>query len=561
MDSKIFLYCQYKIENKNNFIEYQSQSIKLDDVTIIVANINSKSVLSGFLEVFFEECNNGIFKNIFLPSAPIPFIIITHEDNINIIKGSILDNSNIWIRTLFVDNSTNLSKKLQEVTTDFKTFRDLKLYSQEAAQEYIDYNLRIQKENCLRGSHKAIAPNRYSSEVKKKDEKERSVKDIGIRLLLIDDKIPCIEKGNKELKNCEPEQTGDCNYCKLRIVKDLLSKGGDLLKFKPIGDTKNIKAYTIGDIKDTNGQSDKKQNEENIKKITKDHNNDITQIIGVNSIDFAKIIMANKSLKFDLILLDYYFHIGTNEFYGNKLLEFIEPATTEESESEKQLRKDVRSNAGLENRFWIFPITAFAPSFLTHLQCDGISLLTNKWYIYSPTNPIVTPVHFLRNLNEFIGMMVDKSVFTKDVLLSFFEKSYIKEDDISFEDYILFMGAEYQRFIQLFGSRSTIARDKKVSLFSKSVNDQFYTQKKNSKIITLNNHLRKFYYASAFLVEERESWEQLRKTWDILSCYLTKHFSQEIIHKRIDIKLFNAKLSKLIQTMIKDQHNGNIPME
>ncbi|MDR2406555.1 MAG: hypothetical protein LBE13_00355, partial [Bacteroidales bacterium] len=220
--------------------------------------------------------------------------------------------------------------------------------------------------------------------------------------------------------------------------------------------------------------------------------------------------------------------------------------TDQDKNQEKELREKIRSNAGLENRFWIFPITAFASSFLTHLQCEGISLLTNKWYIYPPTNPIVTPVRFLRNLNEFIGMMVERSVYSIDNIKKFFiqtcegwqtnenskDKNHIDENK-----YVAFMGAEYRRFIQLYGSRLNIYRDKDVSLFAKSIWEQFYANAQGienvkqgpdtSKLITLNFYMRRFFYASTYLTDDRLGKQKLRATWHDLKGHLENYYKKE----------------------------------
>ena len=536
-------YYYIKVETKEivstPFVEIQrSQTANELHINVIYAdNICTRPNRDDFSEALWQK----FFPNDYSPKSPI--IIVTHKEFENGNRQTLFDNSNIWIRIVYQGEDGDITEQMKKAIDYFTECYEIGLYKQDSAEEYINHHLRIQKENYLSGSHNQIQPDLYSSEILSENGKEYPVSDISIRMLLIDDKIKCEEFDcSCEYDPMAQPQNENIKNCKLRIIRDLLRNNNSSNTFMndctPLWNTAEVKSYHV-----TNQKIQVNQITNTSIRATEYP----VQIVGVKDIESAKQLMANASIKFDLVLLDYCFHkeVEDNYDYGTELLKFIE----------KQLEEDlcikVRSNAGLENRFWIFPITAFTSSFLTQMQCDGISLLTNKWYIYPPTNPIVTPVRFRYNLNEFIGMMVDKSVFTAEVLLGFFKKS-IKEissivEELNFEAYTLSMGAEYQRFIQLYGSRSTIARDKKVSLFSKSVYDQFYTQKENSKIITLNNHLRKFYYASAFLVEEREGWEQLRKSWDILSCYLTKHFNQEITQKDIDIKLFNAKLSKLIQ--------------
>ena len=482
--------------------------------------------------------------------------IIASANTRDDIKRTLFDNTNIWIRHVKWDESEELIKEeIEKIYDYFKLCYELKLYEQDSAEEYIDYHLRIQKENHLSGDHKDyVYPYLYASEdidLNENIELNPGLKSkVYFRILLIEDKLgnanlaagtegrcSCkhIEFENNELKRsacsyyCNDD---DSDKCKLKIIKDLLElKRNTSQHDKIYWKHENIQSFYFSIEIDEN--IDYKFNE-----MFLDSNS--IQIFGVKDVKTAKAFLKSKDIKFDLILLDYLLgekvdNNVINREFGTELLSFLG--------TESPLKNKILSNASLGNRLWLFPITAFAPTFLNYMQSERISLLTNNWYIYYPTNPIVTPNQFLRNLNEFIGMMVDRSVYTPEDLLGFFNRSSEKVPD-KFEKYVSFMGAEYQRFIQLYGSRSTITRDKDVSLFAKSVYDEFYTQEKNSKAITLNNHLRKFYYASTFLVKEREGWEQLRKTWDILSKYIFKYFNEDII------KEFDKRLSTLIQELI-----------
>ena len=114
------------------------------------------------------------------------------------------------------------------------------------------------------------------------------------------------------------------------------------------------------------------------------------------------------------------------------------------------------------------------------------------------------------------------------------------------------MGADYRRFLQLYGSRLNIYRDKKVSLYASSIWKLFYIASDNDierkKLITLNHYLRKFYYSSAFLIREREGYEQLRKHWDKLKSHLDNYYLNEI-----DTMGINEKISKFIGKLIEPQ--------
>jgi hypothetical protein len=134
-------------------------------------------------------------------------------------------------------------------------------------------------------------------------------------------------------------------------------------------------------------------------------------------------------------------------------------------------------------------------------------------------------------------MMVRTSTYTSGRLIRFFEitcEYYKDKDHID----VAFMGAEYRRFIQLYGSRLNIYRDKEVSLFAKSIWEQFYAKaqdienvKRNSdmsKLITLNFLMRKFFYASTYLTDDRLGKQKLRATWHELKGHLKNHYEKDI---------------------------------
>ena len=76
------------------------------------------------------------------------------------------DNSSIWFRKCRLNNYQEVIAALNE----FRGYHDIGLYEKPNAKEYLDYNLRQQKENFLNynsGSHgKNVIPNLYTNELK-----------------------------------------------------------------------------------------------------------------------------------------------------------------------------------------------------------------------------------------------------------------------------------------------------------------------------------------------------------------------------------------------------------
>jgi len=503
-----------------------------------------------------------------------PCIIVSPNDTnkTDDIKRTLFDNSNIWIRHIDFRGDRDIIK--EHITKSIEYFskcRSIELYDQESAEEYIDFHLRIQKDNFLSKGHKDfVFPYLYASEdidlnknIALNSELQGKVY---FRILLIDDKLgnpsntnvagTCVCTGlnyNDTNGVIQPNDNFQCDSsskeCKLRIIKELIglkytNDQNDNVFWKH----DNIQSFSLP--KGTNINTDCKFDEEFSKY-------NAIQIFAVEDIKTATRFLSSENVKFDLILLDYL--LGRNgenaREYGTELLEFINnlgtisnPGTEQKKEEQKKIRDKMLQSTGLENRFWIFPITAFESSFFTHLQSDGISLLTKKWYIYPPTNPIVTPNRFLRNLNEFVGLMVERSVYDENKLVEFFLRTCreflsssqwktLSENDKKtkkvIQAYIPFIGSEYRRFIQLYGARLNVYRDKDFSLFAKSIWQEFYSKTNigdpsASQLITLNYFMQKFFYASTYLTDDRQGKEKLHATWADLSGFLNSYFKRLI---------------------------------
>ena len=145
-------------------------------------------------------------------------------------------NSSIWIR--FCDNgdwdgtaSSSMSEDVKSAKEEFDWFKNLGLYDFDAAKEFIEYQVRAQKENYLdptiNGGHSThVSPMVYSNEVEFRDfffggestinfkfmenqAKENGFKssDVSLRILLVDDKM---------CESCE----GKCSGCEGKNGKD-----------------------------------------------------------------------------------------------------------------------------------------------------------------------------------------------------------------------------------------------------------------------------------------------------------------------------------------------------
>jgi len=149
-------------------------------------------------------------------------------------------------------------------------------------------------------------------------------------------------------------------------------------------------------------------------------------------------------------------------------------------------------------------------------------------------------------------MMLDRSVYyaSKDKGILYFLKmscENLKEKKTNgYDYYISTMGADYVRFLNYYGSRVNIFRDKEKSLFARSIWEKFYANDRNEKIITLNKYLERFYYDSTNLMKERAAYKQLGKSWDTLKSYIKNNFSYD----SDDEDNFIDKLDEIVRDII-----------
>lgn len=269
-----------------------------------------------------------------------------------------LKNTSIWVRTL------DVSEALTDVENEFNWFKNLGLYDFDAAKEFIEYQVRAQKENYLdptiNGGHSThVSPMVYSNEVNFRDfffggestinfkfmeNKVGNFKsnNVSLRILLIDDKIGENCVGEQDLdcdcSDCKGKGYSDKQRCKLWVLKQLMSgkfisaeeKKENFIERTYWND--NINTYLVKElkIKDLWGWNDEKKELERkacdkIKPLDTPIKDGGVQIVGVCDLNSALALMS--CCKFDIILLDYLLGERTNDktsrSYSTELFEFL----------------------------------------------------------------------------------------------------------------------------------------------------------------------------------------------------------------------------------------------
>ncbi|MCD7908377.1 MAG: hypothetical protein LUH04_11985 [Clostridium sp.] len=313
--------------------------------------------------------------------------------------------------------------------------------------------------------------------------------------------------------------------CKLRIIREILRSTPDFLSTI---NNKQIDCFHFPYSYDKWGPDDKLT-------YTLPENANM-QIIAVRDIETAIFFLTCSEYKFDIILLDFLLAREQGKVqYGTTLFNHIDPVlhTTSTSPDERKTKK-LLSKAGLSDRFWIYPITAFKEAFSNTLCGEDIPLINHRWYIYEAINPIVTPVKFANGLNRFVTLMTNQCKYSEPKLLEFLNNTYellnAKAHDLK-NNFVPIMGSEYTRLVQLYGYRLNIMRDKDVSLFSKYIWENFYKDSKNIEAIRLNAALMKFCYVAAHCTGDHIEVDKIK---EILNTDL-KNILQHLGH----INLYN----------------------
>lgn len=348
--------------------------------------------MDSFFEVLKAEANKGNNSKICNEQNK-DAVICNIEKTEKAIKESdafnFLKNSSIWVR--LCDNEdwdgdeclSSQPENVKRALMEFEWFKELRLYEFNAAKEYIEYNVRAQKENYIAefGGHAVhITPLLYGDEVKCRDffiyndkaksdsfeilgeQDETDMKDfhtnsVPIRILVVDDKIGRDRESGEEnsVKGVSCNDCQKCNVykdkknkdnepCKLDILRKLLSGKFIINDDKKQGKfkertywTNDIKAYCLNKVRfsdvwklDSNNPSQLKI-KENWDDNFNEFNNFIkseyksTQVIGVHDVESALVLMSY--CKFDIVLLDYLLgersNTDTSRSYSTDLFEFL----------------------------------------------------------------------------------------------------------------------------------------------------------------------------------------------------------------------------------------------
>ncbi len=272
--------------------------------------------------------------------------------------------SSIWHRyvSLFEINETlderRFEAQLAEVLIELAQCHSMGLYRSTVAHEYLEFQLRLMDNahyvDFTDGHAKNITPFRFRSEQRMKNEADKikeELEEMGLqfRLLIIDD------FANKELRKA--------NQCKHLPPTH---KKGDIIQ--------KVLDVSFIDLE-----------------VVEEQDN------GSSIIDIAEDVLTQRTVVFDLILLDYY--LGKTKLegpiYGHKLLERIKE------------KENLQHFANPLNRFWIFPISVHPSAFKSHLSSMGEENFSEFWYLSDGADPINCPQFFRYKLFRMMKIQVE----------------------------------------------------------------------------------------------------------------------------------------------------------
>lgn len=129
-------------------------------------------------------------------------------------------------------------------------------------------------------------------------------------------------------------------------------------------------------------------------------------------IDQMKAKLRDKSLTYDIILLDYLLGAAPDQSgrreYGHDFLFALM--------NESDLLK------GPYHRFWIFPMSSFPHAFTDKLHQLGINHLSDWWHLSNGGDPVSTPALFRFNLLEFLKQQVRVCYYDQALLADLISK-------------------------------------------------------------------------------------------------------------------------------------------
>ena len=381
------------IKNNIVFLPYNTENRSLNKPVLIKTNLYS------FFKCLEEEAKRS-------DSCIVKYPLDTEREkvqsNIASTKKRLMHNlnyllnSSIWIRFCDSDDSASIA----DAENEFSWFTKIHLYDYKPANEYLEYQLRIQQQNYLSdvvGAHgEHVIPTLYSNEVEfrdffinnkrdviefkfldKKDENSYYTQDVSLRVLLVDDKI---SKNNKlqdnnevTLRKCDDSCTGceEAANCKLRVIRSLMS-GAFIEPGTEKSDVREcfhnstywadaVDSYVVNGTVHANCIWEKRTDADKLE-LKKDYINNLlkdldlsksknykgVQIVGVRDLESALSLLS--CCKFDIILLDYLLNKEPEESglrpYSTELFEFLSYKPEQE---EPRIVTKVKERAGFND--------------------------------------------------------------------------------------------------------------------------------------------------------------------------------------------------------------------
>lgn len=530
------------------------------------------------------------FENYFPYNKLLGFENLTEK--INYLKSknpylSALINPNVWVRFYDLSELRNNFDTCVDFTKSFK-----EIYTIPSAKEVYEHFIRIQSENHLVSSQndhaKHITPTIFhdeleccdtilsiNTELEKTEYKYPEIsefKNITFRILLIDDKV---EKDDKDDKDDKDGKNTQIKQSKAHLIKEIMS-GNLLLEHAEQKKNKLTEKFNNDNVAELPFFCDVNYKKEMFVKDRLLWNEDIscyfyptdtikcfisgnqkTQIIQVTNLTEAILLLADESVCFDLILLDYLlgpkypdgndkndrelstaFFVWFQDKHGeNKSVDYLrlqlynsqvkksnvkiiikEKVDNDVLEYNKKLLKQIKFNSGTLRKLWIFPITAFNQTLIDDLTNNNVRLIDYYWHISKGADPITTPFLFLRMLNSFLYLQLEEAVFSEKDFRGFVEKnlSFIEnlkdQGKIEFNKFSALMGAEYSKFVNDFINRPLIYNDKDTSLFSNYIWMKFMGEEKNEDLFLAVQAYQKFMHRCAF--GSKAEYKKMKAFWD-----------------------------------------------
>lgn len=345
---------------------------------------------------------------------------------------------------------------------------------------------------------------------------------------------------------------------KLEIIVSLLNGGGYTSFQSNSYWTENIGAYYVIKRLAINdywkGKEFDKGKAQAVEKVMFDKDqkspSEKVQIVQVADMESALVLLG--CCKFDVVLLDktdlfVLLRLGPEVDAGNPIVEDLiknnKSALT--LESLKEFLNAVRLNRGPLDKYWVL---AMDEDFLQKMQVVDIRLTDHRWNIFIGPDPDSKPSVFLYRLNEIIDLQLRLSVFRIKTLLTFLiytcedikdhvankvvvydrgkKMRKVNDDELFFEGFQDFMGAEYANLMKRYGARKLIERDAfKVgdkynkSLFATFVNKSFYLQRPVEK--ELIRLMRSFYHQASSMFNDRNGRQRLRESFEALRNFIS----------------------------------------